>query len=94
MWADQAGRLVNRPAPARAPRYPNEFPGGKQNKEIAETFSDGRIDWLDGITVEYDDWWFNVRKSNTEPVLRLNLEARAEALRDEKKALLVKLLGS
>ena len=33
------------------------------------------IDDLDGITVELDDWWFNLRPSNTEPLLRLNLEA-------------------
>lgn len=44
-------------------------------KKLAERFSDGKIDYLDGITVEYDDWWFNVRKSNTQPLLRLNLEA-------------------
>ncbi|MBD3233278.1 MAG: phosphomannomutase/phosphoglucomutase, partial [candidate division Zixibacteria bacterium] len=30
---------------------------------------------LDGVTVQYDDWWFNVRPSNTEPLLRLNVEA-------------------
>ena len=33
-----------------------------------------QIDDLDGITVQYDDWWFNVRPSNTEPLLRLNVE--------------------
>ena len=62
-------------------------------------FADGRQDDLDGITVEYGDldaaswWWFNVRASNTEPLLRLNLEAKTPALRDEKRALLVGLLG-
>ena len=40
---------------------------------------------LDGITVEYEDWWFNVRGSNTEPVIRLNLEARTEELMEEKR---------
>ena len=44
--------------------------------ELAETFSDAAIDTLDGVTIEYDDWWVNVRPSNTEPLLRLNLEAR------------------
>lgn len=39
---------------------------------------------LDGVTIEYDDWWFNVRPSNTEPLLRLSLEARTAELRDEK----------
>lgn len=48
-------------------------------KELAETFSDGMQDWLDGLTVEYDDWWFNVRPSNTEPLLRLNVESTDEA---------------
>jgi phosphomannomutase len=45
-------------------------------RELEEKFSDGRIDHLDGVTVEYDDWWFNVRPSNTEPYLRLVVEAR------------------
>jgi len=45
-------------------------------KALAAAFKGGRIDYKDGITVEFDDWWFNVRPSNTEPVLRLNLEAK------------------
>ena len=51
---------------------------------VADRFSDGRQDRLDGLTVEYDDWWFNVRPSNTEPLLRLNVEARTAELLDEK----------
>lgn len=47
----------------------------KKLSEIEREFSDGRIDKLDGLTVEYDNWWFNVRPSNTEPLLRLNVEA-------------------
>jgi phosphomannomutase len=42
---------------------------------IEERYGDGRITRLDGISVDYDDWHFNVRSSNTEPLLRLNLEA-------------------
>ena len=42
---------------------------------IAAKFADGRQYKLDGLSVEYDDWHFNVRPSNTEPLLRLNLEA-------------------
>ncbi|MFQ5947446.1 MAG: phosphomannomutase/phosphoglucomutase [Acidimicrobiia bacterium] len=42
---------------------------------VAGAFPDGRTDWLDGLTVEWDDRWFNLRPSNTEPVLRLNVEA-------------------
>jgi phosphomannomutase len=44
-------------------------------QEIADRYSDGDIDWLDGVSVEYEDWHFNVRPSNTEPLLRLNLES-------------------
>jgi phosphomannomutase len=43
--------------------------------EIEQRWSDGRISKLDGISVDYDDWHFNVRPSNTEPLLRLNLES-------------------
>jgi len=50
---------------------------------VADAFADGRQDHLDGLTVEYDDWWFNLRPSNTEPLLRLNLEARDRAACDE-----------
>ena len=42
---------------------------------IKTAYSDGEIDDLDGLTVSYPEWWFNVRPSNTEPVLRLNIEA-------------------
>ena len=52
---------------------------------LAAAYSDGRQDTLDGLTVEYDDWWFNCRPSNTEPLLRLNLEARTEELMTSKR---------
>ena len=51
---------------------------------VARAFADGRQDRLDGLTVEFEDWWFNVRPSNTEPLLRLNVEARTEELLEEK----------
>jgi len=44
-------------------------------QEIAELYSDGEVSWLDGVSVDYEDWHFNVRPSNTEPLLRLNLES-------------------
>jgi phosphomannomutase len=44
-------------------------------REIAERHPDAAIDWLDGVSVDYEDWHFNVRPSNTEPLLRLNLES-------------------
>ena len=43
--------------------------------EIAERYSDGELTRLDGISIDYPDWHFNVRPSNTEPLLRLNLES-------------------
>jgi phosphomannomutase len=55
-------------------------------EELAARFAHGRQDRLDGLTVEFDDWWFNVRASNTEPLLRLNVEARTEPLLSEKTA--------
>lgn len=45
-------------------------------EELAARFADAKIDYLDGITFSYPDWWANVRPSNTEPFLRLVLEAR------------------
>ena len=44
-------------------------------EEIATAYSSGEVSWLDGVSVAYDDWHFNVRPSNTEPLLRLNLES-------------------
>ena len=49
-------------------------PQGKMD-EIEQRYGDGRITKLDGISIDYDDWHFNVRPSNTEPLLRLNLES-------------------
>jgi phosphomannomutase len=47
----------------------------RKMREIGERHSDGEIDWLDGVSVDYPEWHFNVRPSNTEPLLRLNLES-------------------
>ena len=62
--------------------------------ELGERFSDGEIDYLDGITVQYDDWWFNVRPSNTEPYLRLVLEAEDEDKLARHRDELVRILGT
>jgi phosphomannomutase len=62
-------------------------------RELADHYKAGKVDYLDGITVELADWWFNVRKSNTEPLLRLNLEASSAKQLDEKLAELKKILG-
>ncbi len=53
--------------------------------ELRERYSDGALTELDGISIDYDEWWFNVRCSNTEPLVRLNLEARSEELMAEKR---------
>jgi phosphomannomutase len=56
---------------------------------LEKHYSQGQIDHLDGLTVEFQDWWFNVRPSNTEPLLRLNIEAGdADTLRRKQEELL------
>jgi phosphomannomutase len=61
-------------------------------EEIARALSDGRQDRLDGLTVDYDDWWCNVRPSNTEPLLRLNVEATTPELLAEKTEAVLALI--
>ncbi|MEM7481900.1 MAG: phosphomannomutase/phosphoglucomutase [Acidobacteriota bacterium] len=61
---------------------------------LAERYSDGEIDYLDGITVQYPDWWFNVRPSNTEPYLRLVLEAETAESLAAHRAVLEGMLGT
>jgi phosphomannomutase len=54
--------------------------------ELKERFADsGKVSHLDGISIEADDWHMNVRPSNTEPLLRLNLEARSQELMERKR---------
>ncbi len=62
--------------------------------ELAERYSDGESIQLDGITIEYPDWWFNVRPSNTEPFLRLVLEASTPEQLAERRAELEGILGT
>jgi len=57
-------------------REKSEGGSGEHIKQILE---------LDGLTIEFEDWWFNVRPSNTEPLLRLNMEAKSKELLGEKK---------
>jgi len=55
-------------------------------RELEERFgTEGRVSHLDGLSVEADDWHFNVRPSNTEPLLRLNLEALDAELMERKR---------
>lgn len=52
---------------------------------VAERYNDGQVEHIDGVSVSYDDWHFNVRASNTEPLLRLNLEALDRAKMEQKR---------
>jgi len=54
-------------------------------EKLKEKYADGKLDEMDGIRIDFPDWWFSVRASNTEPVLRLNLEAKTEELMEEKR---------
>lgn len=83
----------------KARRY---FHSGEINRDVTDKnrviaklrarYTDGRQHELDGLKVEYDDWWFNVRPSNTEPLLRLNLEAKTQEMLERKKAELLALI--
>jgi len=61
--------------------------------ELAKIYADGQADQLDGVTVQYKDWWFNCRPSNTEPLLRLNIEAKTADLLKKKLAEIEAKLG-
>lgn len=62
-------------------------------EQMAEKFADSKIERIDGVSCEYDDWRFNLRTSNTEPLLRINVEARSKALMEEKFKYMVDLIG-
>ena len=47
---------------------------------------------MDGLTVQMGDWWFNLRASNTEPLIRLNLEANSEAIMQQHRDEVLKLI--
>ncbi len=63
-------------------------------EEVAKMYRDGEQFRIDGLTVIYEKWWFNLRKSNTEPLLRLTLEADTEELMKEKVEDLLKIIRS
>ncbi len=62
--------------------------------ELIRRYSDAKIDYLDGVAIQYKDWWCNCRPSNTEPFLRLNVEAKTKELLDEKLAEIGEQLGT
>jgi len=75
--------------------YQRYFHSGEINSRVADVqakilevknkYSDANINELDGVTIEYPDYWFNVRGSNTEPLIRLNLEAKTKKIMEEKR---------
>ncbi|OGP55499.1 MAG: Fis family transcriptional regulator [Deltaproteobacteria bacterium RBG_13_52_11] len=60
---------------------------------LEENYKDARKDHLDGLSIEYDAWWFNLRASNTEPLMRLNLEANDATTQEEKKKEILETIG-
>ena len=63
-------------------------------EKAKEKYNDGKQEFIDGLSVEYNDWRFNLRKSNTEPLLRLNLEAKSREIMEQKKDEIIKLIES
>ncbi len=62
-------------------------------EELTRRYAEGQVDRLDGVTVVLKEWWFNCRSSNTEPLLRLNIEAKTKEMLDEKLAEIEDQLG-
>jgi phosphomannomutase len=93
---------ANQPVSATIAPIDRRFRSGEINSRVHDAnaklaqlekhFKDAAVDHLDGLTVQYDDWWMNVRPSNTEPLLRLNVEgdtrAAMESHRDEALAII------
>ena len=61
-------------------------------KIAEEKYKDGKQEFIDGLSVEYENWRFNLRKSNTESLLRLNLEAKTQKLMEEKRDEIISLI--
>jgi phosphomannomutase len=59
---------------------------------VTKAYASGEQDTIDGLTVQFPDWWFNLRPSNTEPLLRLNIEANTPSLLEQKKFELLKII--
>ncbi len=63
-------------------------------EKLKEKYANGKLNKLDGVRIDFEDWWFNVRASNTEPKIRLNLEAKTKKLMEEKKNEVLELIRS
>lgn len=100
-WLSKSGKSFSE---FIAPYEKNNFVTGEINFEVEDpkkvianlenSFKDGSIDHLDGLTIEYENWWLNLRASNTEPVIRLNIEASSAELLEEKKEEIIKIVNS
>ena len=67
---------------------------GAKLVELEQRYADGKIERIDGLSVTYPDWHFNVRTSNTEPLMRLNLEARSHEMMEEKRDEVLSIIRS
>ena len=63
-------------------------------REIEEFYKGAKVDHLDGVTISYADWWLNVRPSNTEPLLRLNVEGDTRELMEKHRDEALELIRS
>ena len=63
-------------------------------REIETVFNEGKIDKIDGLTIDFGNWWFNIRPSNTEPLLRLNVEADSPELLEKMTARVLGVIRS
>lgn len=98
----EAFSKTNKPVSEYVKPYKKYFHSGELNyrvknpdeiiQKIKEKYSDGKLTELDIISIEYPDYWFNVRKSNTEPLLRFTLEARTKELMEEKRDEILKII--
>jgi phosphomannomutase len=62
--------------------------------QVKQAFSEGIQDDYDGLTIQFDDFWFNLRPSNTEPLLRLNIEAKNKEILEDRKEKLLRIIRS
>jgi phosphomannomutase len=60
---------------------------------LEANYTDAQQDHLDGLSIVYDTWWFNLRASNTEPLMRLNLEANDSTTQEEKRKEVLNIIG-
>jgi len=63
-------------------------------EQVKQKYNDGKQDELDGVTIEYDDWWVNVRPSNTEPLLRITVEGDTQEILEAKQSEIVDYIKS